>query len=69
MLVEVEVDEYDILNEISTETLRDALEERLGNTPKDVLFENIYYALRDKDLDKVIKLINPILAVSIGRQV
>jgi len=60
---------YD-LHSLDTDTLRCALndrnEEYIYDDPDIV---NVYYALRDGDLDKVIELINPMLWETIGRKV
>jgi len=61
--------DYELSN-FDTETLQCALRDR----NEEFVYENqeltdVYYAMRDGDLDKVIELMNPLLWESIGRKV
>jgi len=72
--VDIDIDIDEIIDEISTETLIDELKCRdvdlsEFNSINKIIFENLYYALRDKDLDKAIEIINPLLDKTIGRMV
>lgn len=73
MYIEVEVDEEEMVSEISTKVLQDELAGRnclddYCDFDKEVL-EQVYYALRDNDLEKVGILMNPVLLDAIGREV
>ena len=58
------------LSSLDTETLICSLNDRNEEyVYENAELENIYYALRDNDLEKVIKLMNPLFDEAIGRQV
>jgi len=58
------------LSSLDTETLRCALNDRNEEyVYDDPDLENIYYALRDGNLDKVIEMFNILLYETIGRKV
>lgn len=72
--VTAEVDEDEVLGELEDEVLLKACRERgisLSTVSPELrtVLEDLYYALRDNDLEKAIKVINPILDKAIGRQV
>lgn len=70
LTVEVEIDLLEHICSIPTETLEEELASRNNSHPnKDILLEGVYYALRDRDIDSVIEIINPLLEYEIGRAV
>lgn len=73
MYIDVNIDEDEVVSEISTKVLQDELASRnclddYCDFDKGVL-EQVYYALRDNDLEKVGILMNPVLLDAIGREV
>ena len=69
MLVEVEVDELELLSEINDTALLAEVEERQLSKTAEIIYEKIYYALRDGDIEKAIEATNPLLELKIGRRV
>jgi len=67
--IEVDIDINDVLIEATTAELESELADRGVVQGRDEILENVYYALRDKDLDNVIKQINPLLDRVIGKVV
>jgi hypothetical protein len=74
--IDVDFDAVDYIDEISTKELEEELARRyagkMGSTnisTDDVLFENLYYALRDGDVEAIIKAANPLLEGNLGKQV
>ena len=71
---EVEIDLDDHMHEIKSSELISELKAR-EDMPYEftgahyVLLENLYYALRDKDIDAATRIVNPLLDEKIGRQV
>lgn len=58
------------LSAFDTEDLQCALRDRNEEfVYENAELEEVYYAMRDKDLEKVIELMNPLLWESIGRKV
>ena len=70
VLTEVDIDVADIIGGISTEDLETELRTReVSNKSVDSEYDNLYYALRDGDLEAAIKIANPILYTKIGRMI
>ena len=67
---EVDVNLSDVIDALPTQDLETELRSRDINDPdRDVAYDELYYALRDGDIDKAIEIANPILYARIGRMV
>lgn len=70
MLVEVDIDVFDVLSDIETSDLQEELNKRSGAIRNyDSALAGVYYALCEGDLERTIKLMNPVLLEAIGREV
>lgn len=70
MLVNVDVDVDVELCDFSTDELISELLYRKERIPsRRTVMENVYWALRDKDFEKVTNLLNPVIEYEIGKRV
>lgn len=67
--IQVEIDSSEVIDSLTDSEIFDEYIARKLNQDINAEFENLYYALRDRDIDRAIEIMNPILDESIGRMI
>lgn len=67
--IQVEVNSEEVIDRLADEEIEKEFISRKRESDVCADYEKLYYALRDRDIDKAIEIINPIMDLYIGRSV